>query len=93
MELSQNMAQRRTQLIETLKTNKCVVTFKKIDGDTRAMPCTLRSDIVPPRVITEDKINAPARKVNQDTLSVWCIDKKEWRSFRLDSITNVEVLG
>jgi len=92
MELKPTVTERREQLLEVLKSNTCVVTFTKVNGEVRNMPCTLRQDIVPPRVLSEDKIAAPARKLNTDVLSVWCTDKNEWRSFRLDSITNVEVV-
>jgi hypothetical protein len=92
MLLKSDIVERRQQLLEVLKHNTCVVSFTKVNGETRNMPCTLQETVVPKRVLMEDKIGAPARKVNTDVLSVWCTDKNEWRSFRLDSITSVEVL-
>ena len=32
------------------------------------------------------------RKQNEEVLPVFDINKGEWRSFRMDSITNIEVL-
>ena len=32
------------------------------------------------------------RKKNEEVLPVFDINKGEWRSFRLDSVTNIEIL-
>lgn len=75
----------REQLIELLQKNNCVVKFTKVNGELREMSCTLRPEMLP---LNESKsIKAP----NLDNLSVFCLDKKAWRSFRLANITGVEV--
>ena len=79
----------REQIVEQLKNNICEVTFTKVNGDKRVMPCTLREDMLPP-VIKED-VNAD-RKVNEKTVSVWVTDANGWRSFRVDSVLDIRVL-
>ena len=79
----------RDQIVEQLKNNVCQVTFTKVNGDKRVMPCTLREDMLPP-VIKED-VNAD-RKVNEKTVSVWVTDANGWRSFRVDSVIDITVV-
>lgn len=76
-------------LVDLLKTNIVEVTFTKVNGELRIMPCTLKPDILPPMPIKEQR----ERKVNDETLSVWCTDKKEWRSFRVSNVTKFEILS
>jgi hypothetical protein len=75
----------RDQLLTALHHGVCTVTFTKVNGEQRVMPCTLNADWLPtaPPVV-EGK--AP-RKENVDTIRVFCTDKNEWRSFRVDSVT------
>ena len=88
--------EKRTELVEVLKNNVCNVTFTKVNGEQRIMPCTLKEGVVPPPPVhvtnTDNPVDFPkVKKVNPDTLSVWCLDKKEWRSFRVANVTNVEI--
>jgi len=79
----------KEELIETLKTNVCEVTFTKVNGEVRTMPCTLKEDIVP---AYERKTPVKeATDKEKATLSVWCTDKQAWRSFRVDSVTEVKI--
>ena len=66
------------------------ITFTKVDGTLRTMPCTLRSDALPAVSISEQK---KSKVYKSDTLSVWCLDKREWRSFRVMNVQKVEVLS
>ena len=74
--------------------NECVITFTKVNGEQREMPCTLRPDVVPPspppKVLAEGEV-AKVKKPNPDIMNVWCTDKKEWRSFRLANFISVKV--
>jgi hypothetical protein len=79
----------REQIVEQLKNNVCEVTFTKVNGDKRVMPCTLREDLLPP-VLKQDP--DADRKVNEKTVSVWVTDANGWRSFRVDSVIEVKVL-
>lgn len=61
------------------------VTFTKSDGTTRVMKCTLQEGVVVPHEKTTDRV----KETNNEVLPVWDIEKSAWRSFRLDSITQV----
>lgn len=78
---------RREILREHLSTGIAEVTFNKVDGTVRVMPCTLDSSIIPPAPVHVTK----TKKTNPLVMSVWCTDKSEWRSFRLDNVISIEV--
>jgi hypothetical protein len=69
---------------------ECVVTFTKVDGDTREMPCTLKEDAMPvsTQVIKEDIADIPN---NFNVITVWCTDKQAWRAMRTMNVTNVKL--
>ena len=75
----------RNILLEALKNNLCTVTFTKVNGETRVMPCTLKEDVVP---TVEPK---GTKKPNESVVSVWCLDKREWRSFRVANVVNLQI--
>lgn len=76
----------RETMTENLHRGICTVTFTKVNGETRTMQCTLHPDYLPEsRLLTED--DTP-RTQDPNTLPVWDIESKGWRSFRLDSVTN-----
>lgn len=77
------------ELHRLLESHDCEVTFTKVDGTTRVMPCTLRADQLPVKPLTE---NSKPRKISHNAISVWCLDKKEWRSFRTENVTCIKVL-
>ena len=81
----------RNILLEALKNHECTVTFTKVNGETRVMPCTLKEDVIPkPPVDVASKITVK-RHENQNVVSVWCTDKKEWRSFRVDNVVDLQI--
>lgn len=75
----------RRWLISHLKASHVDIIFIKKDGTERQMRCTLQENVVVPYEKKTDK----EKKNNEDTLSVWDMDKNAWRSFRWDSIKNV----
>lgn len=79
----------KPQLQDLLRSHQCQVTFTKVDGTVRVMPCSLREQDLPVRTITENQRSRPEK---EDNLSVWCLDKKEWRSFRVSNVTFIEVM-
>jgi hypothetical protein len=75
-----------------LREGVCEVTFTKVNGDLRTMPCTLKPDMLPPVIVSESQeIETPKRKVSDKALAVFVTDICEWRSFRLDSIHSISV--
>ena len=75
----------REWVIGVLKTNTVDLTFEKKDGTIREMKCTLEETRLP---VIEKKTER-VRKVNDDVLSIFDLEKQEWRSCRFDSITNI----
>jgi len=76
---------KRDILIKNLQKQVMKVTFTKVNGEERVMECTLQEHMIP-------ETNPANRKENEEVLPVFDIDKGSWRSFRLDSITNIEAL-
>ena len=85
---SQSEEERKTIILQMLQEGVCTVTFTKVDGETRVMPCTLDTTLMPARTVTES--TAVQRSFKPLTLSVWCTDQNEWRSFRVANVTRVE---
>ena len=77
----------RTLLLE----NECVVEFTKVNGEVRSMPCTLDPRIVAPepKVLAEGEV-PKVKKENPNVMNVWCLDKKEWRSFRIANVISAK---
>ena len=76
---------KRDTLIKNLQKKAMRITFTKVNGEERVMDCTLQEHMIPQ---TEES----NRKKNEEVLPVFDINKGEWRSFRLDSVTNIEIL-
>ncbi len=75
----------RNILLEALKNHECTVTFTKVNGETRVMPCTLKEDLV-------HKVeHKGTKKPNEAVVSVWCLDQKDWRSFRVDNVVDLQI--
>jgi oxalate decarboxylase/phosphoglucose isomerase-like protein (cupin superfamily) len=89
--------QRREVLREQLINGIAEVTFTKVDGTVRTMPCTLDASIIPPAPLhvtnTDNPVDFPkTKKSNPLVMSVWCTDKGEWRSFRLENVISVKAV-
>ena len=76
----------RETLIKNLQKKAMRITFTKVNGEERVMDCTLQEHIIP-------ETSESNRKQNEEVLPVFDINKGEWRSFRLDSVTNIELLA
>ena len=75
----------KEQLVKMLQENVVEVTFTKLDGEIRIMPCTLQADYFPDPKKTADQ-------KNEKTVAVWAIESKGFRSFRYDRVKQVKVL-
>jgi len=62
------------------------VEFKKVNGDLRKMPCTLKDGFVPLR----DSELIKSTPFDPETMPVWCMDKQAWRSFKTMNVISVE---
>lgn len=76
----------KSWLGDKLKHMDAKVTFVKKDGTERVMKCTLREEAIKPH----DKKTDKEKTKSEEVLAVWDLDKSEWRSFRYDSIKEVE---
>ena len=79
----------RDTLHVLLQMDVLTVTFTKKDGCERVMTCTLREDLLPPAIVkegTEKKV----KKVNEAVMAVYDLEANAFRSFRMDSIKNIE---
>jgi len=76
----------RKWLGEHLAYGPVTVVFEKKDGTLREMRCTLK-DVPQYERKTESETT---RKKNDEIMSVYDMDKSEWRSFRIDSIKEIK---
>ena len=81
----------RNILLEALTKHECTVTFTKVNGETRVMPCTLKEGVIPTPPADVASKSTIKRHENQNVVSVWCTDKKEWRSFRVDNVVDLQI--
>ena len=90
----ESLQQRRDMLTEALGKGISEITFTKVDGTLRTMPCTLDATILPPAPVHETNTDNPVdfpkvKKFNPTVMSVFCTDKQEWRSFRVENVISV----
>ena len=82
----------KDELYKLLKEEVVEVTFTKLNGDERIMPCTLIPDYLPPAKKDEPITQEKVRKVSEEVVAVWAIESSGFRSFRYDRVTGVKVL-
>jgi hypothetical protein len=67
---------------------KVTVVFTKKDGTERTMNCTLAESLIPASMKpSSDKTYTP----NQEVQAVFDLDAQGWRSFRWDSLKEIQV--
>ena len=71
-----------------LHVSPVTVTFTKKDGTERVMKCTLDPKELPPQPVTEGKTE---RKKSENTMAVYDLEAKGWRSFTIKSVKRVEL--
>lgn len=91
-EMENPMTYTREQIVEQLKTTECVVTFTKVNGERREMPCTLQEDRLPQATKDDSLSQKKVREINPEVVSVWCTDKQSWRSFRVENVIEVRAV-
>ena len=80
----------RLEIIRELSQGIHNVTFTKVDGTERTMPCTLDPTLLPTVELIESEDKRVPRKLNIDTLRVFVTDIKEWRSFRIENLIEIK---
>jgi hypothetical protein len=87
------MAQSREELKSYLKEGVLEVLFRKVKtGEERLMKCTLNSEVIDELMETVNISSGPGRAENDNVIRVFDVEKKDWRSFRIDGIISVKLL-
>jgi hypothetical protein len=71
----------KDELVKELYDNVLSVIFKKVDGSMRKMRCTL----VPKYLPNQERPD----QFNLGTITVWDMDERDWRRFRVDSVQTI----
>ena len=82
----------REELYELLQKEVAVVTFTKLNGDERKMPCTLIENFLPPAKKDDPVSQKKVREISDKVIAAWAVESKAFRSFRYDRVTKVEVI-
>ena len=74
-----------------------LVTFTKKNGDLREMYCTLQDELIPEhkKYFSENEVGTRRALAGVDSsqvVAVYDMEKADWRSFRIDSITAFEIV-
>ena len=78
----------KDELYKLLHENVVEVTFTKLNGDERVMPCTLQEAYLPPR-----KEGTAEKKPNDKVVSVWAMEANGFRSFHYDRVKEAKVIN
>ena len=82
----------KEELFKLLKKEVVKVTFTKLNGEERVMPCTLIESFLP-KATKEDPITQKkVREISDKVIAVWAIESNAYRSFRYDRVKSVEVI-
>jgi uncharacterized protein YdaT len=68
-----------------LRSEEVTILFTKKDGTERKMLCTLKEDKIPQEFAPKTE----NREKSEDAIAVFDLEKNSWRSFRFDSIKEV----
>jgi hypothetical protein len=86
-------AEMKATLNDLLHEGVVTVTFQKEStGSCRDMVCTLDPDFLPPAKPLKDQ-KRPARRPNPDTCVVYDLERKDWRSFRFDTVIQFKTIN
>jgi len=81
----------KSDIVSVLQSNICDVKFTKVNGEERLMRCTLKEDLLPEPVAPDTEINRN-RAPNDSVQVVWDLEKTGWRSFRVDSVIDIQTV-
>ena len=82
----------KDQLLKILQENVVEVTFTKLDGEKRVMPCTLIPEYLPPAKKDEPITQKKVREISDKVVVAWATESKGFRSFRYDRVEKVSIL-
>ena len=82
----------REELMEMLHKEVVEVTFLKLDGAERKMPCTLIPSFLPAATKEDPLTQKKVREISDKVVAVWAIESKGFRSFRYDRVKSVKII-
>lgn len=82
----------RDEILNTLRQGIYEVTFNKVNGEQRVMPCTLKEDLLP-AATQKEVVTETAKERKGDAISVWCTDAQAWRSFKLANFISIKPIN
>jgi hypothetical protein len=85
----------RDKLLSDLRNNAIEVHFTKVNGENRAMRCTLMPRLLPEsyvKSLEEQESEKGFHNKNPDVIAAWDLEKAAWRSFKINSVTYCQVL-
>lgn len=82
----------REELMEMLRKEVVEVTFLKLDGEERKMPCTLIESFLPPAKKDDPLTQKKVREISDKVVAAWAVESKGFRSFRYDRVKAVRVI-
>jgi hypothetical protein len=82
----------RDIVLNDLRNNVIEVTFTKVNGEERIMRCTLRPDLLPKTFTEETEQEKKFHNENLNTIAAWDVQKGGWRSFRMDSVSYLQII-
>jgi len=82
----------KDELMEMLQKEIVEVTFLKLDGEERKMPCTLIPSFLPAATKEDPLTQKKVREISDKVVAVWAIESKGFRSFRYDRVKAVKIV-
>jgi hypothetical protein len=83
----------KDELVKLLKEKVVEVTFTKLDGEDRVMPCTLIESYLPPAKKDDPVTQKKVREISDKVIVAWAVESKGFRSFRYERVKNIKVLN
>ena len=88
MENAINTPEGREWLLGLLRDSEVTVKFTKKDGSERKMLCTLAENKIP----NEKSPKNSGKTKSDEALAVFDLEKQSWRSFRFDSVKEINFI-
>ena len=75
-----------------LKANVCKIQFTRVSGGVSTMRCTLKPEYLPEYAGDKEHLErANQVRIANEIITVWHLDKKGWRCFKIENLINLEI--
>lgn len=82
----------KDELLDLLHNNVANITFTKVNGDVRVLKGTLLDQYLPQKEVETIAETQTRKATNDNVVVTWDIENDGYRSFRVDSVTAVEII-